>query len=151
VIAKVIVSWNRQSKFNTTLARVGGVVAEKPHPADFEGIQKLSQLEGWSTPSERPTDALNAWRHSWPTFVAIESSDVIGFFRALTDGHVTTYIAEILVMKAWQRRGLGQAFLELCHRLYPETRFDLLSTEGAHSFYQTSGFRAFQGFRKSFR
>ncbi len=118
--------------------------------ADFAGIQRLSELEGWPTPSERPAATLNAWRHSWPTLVASENAELVGFFRALTDGHVSTYIAEVLVVKAWQRRGLGQAFFELCHRLYPETRFDLLSTEGAQSFYQACGFRSFRGFRKSF-
>ncbi|ETX03519.1 MAG: hypothetical protein ETSY1_46955 (plasmid) [Candidatus Entotheonella factor] len=113
-------------------------------------IQHLSELEGWSTPRDRPSDALNAWRHSWPTLVALDQADLVGFFRALTDGSVTTYVAEILVAQAWRGQGLGQAFLDLCHRLYPETRLDLLSTEGAHGFYQTHGFRAFQGFRKSY-
>ena len=118
--------------------------------ADFAGIQKLSQLVGWPTPDERPNDALNAWRQSWPTLVATQNADMIGFCRALTDEYVTTYIAELVVVPTWQRRGLGQAFLDLCHRLYPETRLDLLSTEDAYRFYQACGFRAFQGFRKSY-
>ncbi len=118
--------------------------------ADFSGIQQLSHLEGWPTPSDRPTDSLNAWRQSWPTLVAHNDSDMIGFFRALTDGYVTTYIAEILVVQSWQRCGVGQAFLDLCHHLYPETRLDLLSTEGALHFYQACGFRSFPGFRQSF-
>jgi GNAT superfamily N-acetyltransferase len=143
----------QQSRIQSALAQMAlppGITIRAWTAADFAGIQKLSKLAGWSTPYERPTDALNAWCHSWPTFVATENAEMIGFFRALTDGHVTTYIAEILVVKSWQRRGVGQAFLELCHHLYPSTRFDLLSTEGAHSFYQACGFRPFQGFRKSY-
>ena len=143
-----------QSRIQSALAQMTlppGVTIRAWTEADFAGIQKLSMLAEWTTPYERPSDSLNAWRHSWPTFIAIENLEMIGFFRALTDGHVTTYIAELLVVQAWQRRGLGRAFLELCHRLYPETRFDLLSIEEAHSFYQTCGFREFQGFRKSYQ
>ena len=143
---------HHQSRLRSVLSQMAlppGVTIRAWTEADFAGIQTLSALEGWSTPSDRPIDALNAWRHSWPTLVAMENAEMIGFCRALTDGHVTTYIAEILVAPAWQRRGLGQALLELCHRLYPETRLDVLSTVGAHGFYQLCGFRAFQGFRKS--
>jgi GNAT superfamily N-acetyltransferase len=144
----------QQSRIQSALSQIAvrpGITIRAWTETDFAGIQKLSKLEGWSTPYERPTDALHAWCHSWPTFVATENADMIGFFRALTDGYVTTYIAEILVVKSWQRRGLGQAFLELCHYLYPSTRFDLLSTEGARIFYQACGFRPFQGFRKSYQ
>ena len=102
--------------------------------ADFTGIQRLSDREGWTTPSKRPDDALRSWHQSWPALVAWEHQEMVGFFRALTDGYVTTYIADILVVPAWQQRGVGALFLELCHRLYPSTRFDLLSTEGARGF-----------------
>ncbi len=92
---------------------------------------------------------MNAWRHSWPTLVACDESEVIGFLRAISDGHVTTYVAEVLVAHTWQRRGVGDALLRVCHHLCPATRLDLLSTERAHAFYESLGFRSFQGFRKS--
>ena len=45
---------------------------------EFPAIQQLSQAEGWSTPLERPDNALEAWRRSWPTLVAIQGDAVIG-------------------------------------------------------------------------
>lgn len=60
-------------------------------------IQHLSVAEGWTTPADRPDDALAAWRHSWPSLVALHEGTVIGYSRGLSDGAVTTYIAEVLV------------------------------------------------------
>lgn len=118
--------------------------------ADFPDVQRLSSAEGWPTPTARPDEALTSWRNAWPTLVAVAESELVGFVRALTDGEVTMYIAELLVVPGWRGRGLGLALLEACHLLHPHTRIDLLSTENADRFYEANGFRPFQGFRKSY-
>jgi GNAT superfamily N-acetyltransferase len=119
--------------------------------ADFPAIQRLSSAEGWPTPVVRPDEALAAWRNSWPALVALAPAEVVGFVRALSDGEVTMYVAELLVARAWRGRGIGRALLDACHLIYPHTRIDLLSTESADRFYAASGFGAFRGFRKSYR
>jgi GNAT superfamily N-acetyltransferase len=119
--------------------------------ADFPGIQRLSSAEGWPTPTARPDEALISWRNAWPTLVAVAGDELVGFVRALTDGEVTMYVAELLVVPGWRGHGLGRALLDACHLLYPHTRLDLLSTESADRFYEANGFRRFQGFRKSYR
>jgi hypothetical protein len=43
---------------------------------DFPTIQYLSDLEGWPTPSSRPTEALYAWQHSHPALVAVYNQKV---------------------------------------------------------------------------
>jgi GNAT superfamily N-acetyltransferase len=83
--------------------------------------------------------------------VLVNEQEIIGFLRALTDEQVTTYLAEILITPRWRGQGLGQALIETCHRLYPSTRLDLLSTESADGIYEATGFRRFEGFRKSYR
>jgi predicted N-acetyltransferase YhbS len=119
--------------------------------ADFATVQQLSTEEGWPTPEKRSSEALCAWRMSWPALVLVHEHHVIGFLRALTDEQVTTYIAEVLVASKWRGQGLGRALIEVCHRLYPSTRLDLLSTASADGFYQANGFRPFNGFRKSYQ
>jgi GNAT superfamily N-acetyltransferase len=119
--------------------------------ADFPAVQRLSSAEGWPTPMARPDEALASWRNSWPALVATAGDGVVGFVRALTDGEVTMYIAELLVAPEWRGRGVGRALLDTCHLLYPHTRLDLLSTQSADPFYEANGFRRFQGFRKSYR
>ncbi|OGG50913.1 MAG: hypothetical protein A3F84_00090 [Candidatus Handelsmanbacteria bacterium RIFCSPLOWO2_12_FULL_64_10] len=119
--------------------------------ADFAGIQRLSAAEGWPTPNERPEESLTSWRNAWPTLVATDGEAVIGFVRALTDGEITMYIAELLVVPERRGQGLGRALLDVCHHLYPHTRLDLLSTVSSDGFYEGFGFRRFQGFRKSYQ
>ena len=132
------------------IALPGGIRIRAWMEADFATIQQLSTAEGWPTPKERPAEALQAWRASWPTLVAVSGEEVIGFLRALTEGQVTMYIAEILISPKWRGQGLGQALIEICHRLYPSTRLDLLSTESSDGFYEAISFRHFKGFRKSY-
>lgn len=125
-----------------------GILIRPWQERDFSAIQSLSDLEGWPTPSERPAEARSAWQHSYPAIVAVHDEKVIGFLRAITDGTVTTYIAELLVAKEWRGRGIGKALIDACHELVPATRLDLLSTDQADHFYEANGFRPFQGFRK---
>ena len=119
---------------------------------DFPFIQRLSRLEGWTTPLRRPEEALVAWRNSWPALVVAQRENVIGFVRGMTDGEVTTYIADLLVEREYRGKGLGRLLLDACHELYPHTRLDLISTEGANAFYKAHGFRLVgEGLRKSYR
>jgi GNAT superfamily N-acetyltransferase len=113
-------------------------------------IQELSSAEGWPTPSSRSAETLAAWNASWPAIVLTQNEKVIGFLRALSDGHLTTYISEVLVASSYRGLGLGAALVETCHLLCRDARIDLLSTGSADGFYKAKGFRPFQGFRKSY-
>jgi ribosomal protein S18 acetylase RimI-like enzyme len=115
----------------------------------FPAIQRLSRQEGWSTPIERPDDALRAWKGSRPALVAIANDSVIGFVRCVSDGAVTTYVAEVLVAEEWRGREIGKALLDAAQRLCPGTRLDLLATGQSAAFYERIGFRSFAGYRRS--
>ena len=131
------------------LALPAGITIRAWDEADFPTIQQLSQAEGWTTPLDRPDDALEAWRRSRPALVAAKGDAMMGFCRSLSDGLVTTYVAELLVVPSWRRRGIASALLDVTQRLCPGSRLDLLSTTAAGSFYQQAGFRPFSGFRLS--
>ncbi|HEY7359079.1 MAG TPA: GNAT family N-acetyltransferase [Ktedonobacterales bacterium] len=140
------------SSFNTITSPLPpGVTIRSWEEADFSAVQRLSAAEGWPTPLERPEAALDAWQRSWPALVAVAEQDVIGFCRALSDGSVTTYIAEVLVAQGWRGQGIGSALLEVCQRLAPGSRLDLLALETSRSFYERVGFRPFYGFRLSWQ
>ena len=143
-----------RSQVESVLSEVAlppGVTVRGWTESDFAAIQRLSNAEGWPTPQDRTTETMAAWRKSWPALVATHGEDVVGFLRALTDGAVTTYVCEVLVVPAWRGRGIGRALIEACHHLCPSTRLDLLSGGTADGFYEANGFRCFQGFRKSYR
>lgn len=145
---------DRHEQLASALAAVtlpSGIAIRPWNEGDFPVIQRLSDNEGWPTPSARPTEALWSWQWSWPALVATADTEVVGFVRGLTDGAVTTYIAELLVAPVWRGTGIGAALVETCHALYPSARLDLLSTAQAERFYTKTGFRSFTGFRKSYR
>ncbi|HEX6777218.1 MAG TPA: GNAT family N-acetyltransferase [Ktedonobacterales bacterium] len=148
-MAEMIEKYERLQAIIRALKLPNGVTIRPWEEADFLAIQRLSEAEGWPTPLERPEEALQAWRHSWPALVAVADQSVIGFCRALSDGAVTTYVAEVLVAPAWRGQGIASALLEASQRLYPGSRLDLLALPTSRSFYEGAGFRPFAGFRLS--
>ena len=120
--------------------------------ADFPAVERLSTLQGWPTPHNRPEEALLAWQHSWPSLVVTEGEAIVGFVRGITDGEITTYIAELLVAPDHRGDGIGRLLLDACHALFPHTRLDLISLEESTPFYRAIGFRSVgEGVRKSYR
>jgi GNAT superfamily N-acetyltransferase len=131
------------------IAVPSGISLRPWNAADFAAIQALSAAEGWTTPAERPDASLASWHAAWPAIIAEADGRVVGFLRALSDGAVTTFVAELLVAPSWRGRGLGRALLDACQALAPTTRLDLLAEPAAAEFYTQVGFRAFAGFRRS--
>jgi len=116
----------------------------------FEALQALCQAEGWTSFVTRPDEALAAMQNSQVALVALWEGRVVGYLRAISDGFITTYLAEILVSQEARGKHIGKALLDVCHTMYPRTRIDLLSTESADGFYKSYGFRNYPGFRKSY-
>jgi GNAT superfamily N-acetyltransferase len=145
----------RQQQLESALKQVTlppGIQIQCWKETDFSAIQRLSVIEGWPTPIRRPDEALKAWQQSWPTLVIIQDGKIIGFLRGLTDGEVTTYVAELLINADHRGKGLGTLLLEVCHALHPHARLDLISTEAADLFYEKKGFRYVgKGQRRSYR
>ncbi|MEW6545523.1 MAG: GNAT family N-acetyltransferase [Bacillota bacterium] len=126
-----------------------GITIRAWREEDFPAIQEISSGEGWLTPKVRPSEAFLAWERSYPALVAVHEGEVIGFLRALTDGEVTTYVAELAVVPRFRRQGIGRALIEACHRLCPHTRLDVLLIGSADAFYEATGFHPCRGYRKS--
>ncbi|MGE5263113.1 MAG: GNAT family N-acetyltransferase [Acidobacteriota bacterium] len=119
--------------------------------SDFSAVQRLASEQGWLTQLEQPRQVLKAWRQSWPTLIAVQGETVVGFLRGFTDGVLTTCVAEILVAPEWQDKGVGKALVETCHRLFPSTRFELLTGEIGDALNELEGFLRFEGLRKVYR
>jgi GNAT superfamily N-acetyltransferase len=140
-------------RLDMALSRISlpdGVSIRPWQQKDFSAVQQISAAEGWVVPRERPGDMLSAWHHSWPALVALDHQGmIIGFLRALSDGKVTTYVAEILVIHKWRGQGIGSALLNVCHHMYPNTRLDILVPGFSDGFYERQGFTPENGFRRS--
>jgi ribosomal protein S18 acetylase RimI-like enzyme len=127
-----------------------GILIRQFVEKDFPLVQMLYEKEGWMTFIKRKEESLKAWKSSSISLVAVDGEEIVGLLRALTDGEITTYVAEIIIDINYRGKGIGAALLDECHNLYPNTRLDLLSTEGADEFYERNNFREITGFRKSY-
>ncbi len=127
-----------------------GVSIQAFQEEHFEALQALCQAEGWTSFIHRPDEALAALLNSQVALVAFKNDQVVGYLRAISDGFITTYLAEILVNPEARGQHIGSLLLDVCHAMYPRTRIDLLSTELAGGFYKGYGFREYSGFRKSY-
>ncbi len=142
----------QQLRVDAALNRVTippGIIVRSWEDDDLTAVHELAKQERWTTLEHRPMDARRGWHHSWPALVATNGDKPVGFLRALTDGEMTTYVAEIVIAATWRGKGVGKALVEVCRELCPSTRLDLLSTGAADGFYEALGFRRVQGFRKS--
>jgi ribosomal protein S18 acetylase RimI-like enzyme len=117
--------------------------------ADFERVHQLNAEEEWSNLVKKKEDTKNAWMHSTIRFLVFDGDTLAGYVRGFTDGHVTTYICELLISKRYRGQGIGSELIKGVHHLYPKTRVELLASQSSKSFYEANEYRAFYGFRKT--
>jgi predicted N-acetyltransferase YhbS len=88
---------------------------------------------------------------SHPSMVAIHNGYICGYIRCITDEVITLFVAELLVDPQLRGHGVGGKLLQACHSLYPSTRMEMLATSTSKTYYEQKDFRAFYGFRKTYR
>lgn len=127
-----------------------GVTFAPYREEQFDAIQELNKIEGWTQLVERNEETKAAWRNSNVAYVMLKDETVVGYVRGLTDGHVSLYICEMLISKSYRGKGLGSELLTFVHSKHPRTRMEMLASSTSHTFYESQNFRPFYGFRKTF-
>lgn len=117
---------------------------------DFEKVIEIYKELKWTTFYSRLDDSKNAFNNSSLSLVYEIDGEIVGFIRAITDYHITTFIPELLIKENFRGNGIGTSLIDMCHRLYPTCRIELL-TDDAADFYRKIGFdQEFIGMRKRF-
>lgn len=112
---------------------------------DIVQIFELYKYEGWQSFSKSKIVEL---LETSSYLVITEDEKIIAFARYLTDGVMTTFVAEILVSPAFRRQGLGRMLIEEIKNRTHGTRLELISE--ADGFYEYLGFRKVgTGYRKT--
>lgn len=102
---------------------------------------------GWQNPPSAETH-LELLKNSSDIVLAVEAetSNVVGFITAISDGILSAHIPLLEVLPAYQRRGLG---LELIRRMLVKLKdlymVDLLCDEELQPFYARLGMKRGQG------
>lgn len=116
-------------------------------PATHSDVAQLFNLyhrEGWASFSE---DKIAELLEKSVYLVVTEDDKIIAFARYLTDGLMTTFLAEIMVSPACRGQGLGRVLIEEIKNQTHGTRLELISE--VDGFYEQLGFRKVgQGYRK---
>lgn len=111
--------------------------------SDVQQLFDLYQSENWKTFSKIRIGKL---LETSTYLVAEDNGQIIAFARYLTDGVLTTFLAELLVVPHFRRQGIGKLLIDTVKKQLPENRLELISE--ADDFYERVGFRKVgQGYR----
>lgn len=112
---------------------------------DSDEILALYTAVGWTNYTQRPQVLAQAYAHSLLTLGAYEDGGLVGILRAVGDGASIVFVQDLLVLPAYQRRGIGTALVNALFARYSDVyQIELLTdnTEKTLAFYQSLGFTA---------
>jgi len=116
------------------------LVDELPAPKEYN---RLRQAVGWRTHRE---DVLEmALPNSLYCVCAFVGHELVGMARIIGDGGMAYYIQDVIVVPAYQRRGIGTQLMDqimayLSAHAYTNTVIGLMSAPGKEAFYEKYGF-----------
>ena len=91
-----------------------------------------------------PDELHEAACHSWRIVCAYDGDDLIGAGRILSDGVFHALIVDVIVLPAFQGRGVGTAIMQALLRECRDSRIhdvQLFCAAGKAPFYRRLGFR----------
>ncbi len=106
-----------------------------------KAVLELYRECGWSSAS-KPDQLLTALANSHTVISAWHSQSLVGLGNAISDGALVVYYPHLLVLPAFQRRGIGRRIIkELQSRYAGFHQQILLAVTDAVGFYQQCGFQ----------
>jgi GNAT superfamily N-acetyltransferase len=121
---------------------VGDRVILAPHhqrPVPLAALRNLLDQVAWTLP--RDDGAIAALLGAGPAVAAWDGEWLVGFVRALSDGHVVAYIEEAIVHPQYREHGLRTVLLtRLLAELAGVAVVNLCCDPSAAPFYATQGF-----------
>lgn len=111
-----------------------------PTPGELIGLYATAS---WGDRDEYDRDAMarviERSRFITARVAGEEGRKVVGFARVLTDKTLTTWIAEIIVDPAYQRRGIGRSLMEKVIERFGETAIYAEAVAGVEGFFASCG------------
>lgn len=114
-----------------------------------EQLLELYADAGWTAYTGDPDRLERAVRQSQTVYTAWVDGTLAGLLRTVGDGETILYVQDILVLSAYQRRGIGKALMDRMEADHGEVRQKVLSTDDTEkttAFYRACGWRPMSEF-----
>lgn len=120
------------------------IVIKKGTIPKLENVLNLYNDVSWSAYTSNPEQLEKALKISLKVWTAWEGDQLVGLARVVGDGCTIIYIQDILVLEAYQGRGLGSQFMKMILEEYKDVRQIILltdDTEKTKNFYEKNGLK----------
>ena len=106
----------------------------------LDGVLKLYRANGWSA-AGKPEPLHKALVNSETVISAWDGETLVGLGNAISDGHLVVYYPHLLVLPAYQGRGVGREIMRHLKQRYEGFHQHMLVAEAtAVAFYERMGF-----------
>lgn len=122
----------------------GSWVLRRDSQPDLSSLLNLYNDAGWRIYTAHPAQLQAALEHSLCVLCAYQRDQLLGLIRVVGDGQSIVYIQDLLVLKAWKRKGIGRALMQAVLNQYSHVRQTVLLTddsEETRGFYEALGFQ----------
>lgn len=109
---------------------------------ETEELLKLYNDAQWSAYTNDSYRLKNAFRNSLKVFTVWDTDKLIGLIRVVGDGQTIIYIQDILILKKYQKQGIGSTLLKMILERYKSVRQVVLMTDNTEktiNFYKKNG------------
>ena len=117
------------------------------HNSSFkeDDILNLYDSLGWIEYTKNMEKLIKALNNSLYILTAWDKNKLIGLIRVVGDGETIIYIQDILILRQYQRQGIGSKLLKTVFNKYKNVRQKVLLTDNTKKtrlFYETNGFES---------
>ena len=117
------------------------------HNSSFkeDDILNLYDSLGWIEYTKNMEKLIKALNNSLYILTAWDKNKLVGLIRVVGDGETIIYIQDILILRQYQRQGIGSKLLKTVFNKYKNVRQKVLLTDNTKKtrlFYETNGFKS---------
>ena len=110
---------------------------------NLKQLINLYQSVGWTSYTEKPELLQQAVHNSLYVLGAFDHDQLIGLIRVVGDGLTIIYIQDLLVLPAYQNKGIGSTLINKVRKEFRYVRQQVLLTmeePETRAFYEKNGF-----------
>lgn len=122
---------------------MGEIIIKEQVIPDIDSIMNLYGDVSWTAYTSNPSKLEQAISNSLKVWTAWYDDLLVGLARVVGDSSTIIYIQDILVLQAYQKKGIGSQLLKIILDEYKDIRQIILLTDDTDKtikFYENNGF-----------